>query len=134
MGELVDRLFLDDYSQYAGLYVDSITIPKRLLEQLSHTKTLDFTLDVPPGIGMYMCVHVCKYTCTHTYIYQYIFVNTLVCICIHCTRCTPTSIAPQYATAIPQSLPYPPESKNIIKYFPIYVQYIPICMCGSWTS
>jgi len=53
MGELVDRLFLDDYRQYAPPFVDSITVPKRLLEQLefAQTKQVDFTLDIPPGIG-----------------------------------------------------------------------------------
>jgi len=59
-GELVDRLFVDDYRQYAPPFVDSITIPKRMLEQLAQTSQLLFTLDIPPGIGM-VCVfpHSC---------------------------------------------------------------------------
>jgi hypothetical protein len=52
MGELVDRLFLDDYRQYAQPYVDSINIPQRLLDQLSQSKHLEFTIDIPPGIGL----------------------------------------------------------------------------------
>ena len=51
MGELVDRLFLDDFSQYAPPFVDSIAIPKRLMEQLEEAKALEFTIDIPPGIG-----------------------------------------------------------------------------------
>ena len=50
-GELVDRLFVDDYRQYAPPFVDSITIPRRMLEQLAQNSQLDFTLDIPPGIG-----------------------------------------------------------------------------------
>ena len=51
VGELVDRLFLDDFSQYAPPFVDSIAIPKRLMEQLEEAKALEFTIDIPPGIG-----------------------------------------------------------------------------------
>ena len=53
MGEKIGLLFNDDYAQYDSSkgFVDNVRVPNRILDQLMQSKSLSFTLVVPPGIG-----------------------------------------------------------------------------------